>query len=52
MVLVVSESSEVDTLLDVKNRAWIDCVVAWQMPEESLAFNARLRLLLVVEAVA
>ncbi len=52
MVLGVSNSSELDTLLDVENLAWIDCVVAWQMPEESMAFNARLGLLLVVEAVA
>jgi hypothetical protein len=36
VVLVVSEPSEVDTLLDVENRAWIGCVVAWQLPEESV----------------
>ena len=51
-MLVVSEPSEVDTLLDVENRAWIDCVVAWQLPEESMALDARLLLSLVVEAVA
>jgi len=36
VVLVVSEPSEVDTLLDVENRAWIGCIVAWQLPEESV----------------
>lgn len=36
VVLVVSEPSEVDTLVDVENRAWIGCVVAWQLPEESV----------------
>ena len=52
MVLGVSKPSEVDTLLDVENLAWIDCVIAWQLPEESMAFDARLWLLFVVEAVA
>lgn len=36
VVLVVSEPSEVDTLLDVENRSWIGCIVAWQLPEESV----------------
>ena len=35
-MLVVSEPSEVDTLLDVENRSWIGCIVAWQLHEESV----------------
>ena len=51
-MLVASEPSEVDTLLDVENLASIDCVVAGQLPEEPMALDARLLLSLVIEAVA
>ncbi len=36
VVLVVSDPTEVDTLLDVEDHAWIGCVIAWQLPEESI----------------
>ena len=36
VVVVVSEPSEVDTLLEVENRAWIGCIIAWHLPEISI----------------
>lgn len=36
VVLVVSDPTEVDTLLDVEDQSWIGCVIAWRLPEESV----------------
>jgi hypothetical protein len=36
VVVVVSEPAEVDTLLEVENRSWIGCIIAWQLPEASI----------------
>ncbi len=36
VVVVVSEPAEVDTLIEVDNRAWIGCIIAWHLPEISI----------------
>jgi hypothetical protein len=36
VVVVVSEPAEVLALLEVENRSWIGCVIAWQLPEASV----------------
>lgn len=36
VVLVVSDPTEVDTLLDVEDQSWIGCVITWRLPEESV----------------
>ena len=36
VVVVVSESAEVHALIEVENRSWIGCVIAWQLPEASV----------------
>ena len=36
VVVVVSEPAEVHALLEVENRSWIGCVIAWQLPEASV----------------
>lgn len=44
VVVVISESAEVDALGEVEDRSWIGCVVAWRLPEAALARLYELRL--------
>lgn len=36
VVVVVSQPAETTALLEVENRSWIGCVIAWQLPEASV----------------
>jgi hypothetical protein len=44
VVVVISESAEVDALGEVEDRSWIGCVVAWRLPEGALERLYELRL--------
>ena len=44
VVVVVSESAEVDALAEVEDRSWIGCVIAWRLPERALERLYELRL--------
>jgi hypothetical protein len=36
VVVVVSEPSEVDALLEAENCSWVGCIIAWHLPESSI----------------
>jgi hypothetical protein len=44
VVVVISETAEVDALAEVEDRSWIGCVVAWRLPERALERLYELRL--------